>query len=291
MGEYVNKIKRSKEVGKPILGLSLYSFSPTIAETAGYSGAEFIFVDNEHSPASWETLENIMRACDTSGATSLIRVDKQFPGYPSNIRRAFEIGAGMVLVPHINSRDEALSVVRAAKFGPGWKTTEFGDQVRGTGLLSRSGRYGTMQMSDWVKLENERRLVSIMLEEKRSLDNADEILSVDGLDQFIVGYSDLSSDLGIPGDKSDEKMKEMVEKLNLIEKKYPNKFVKSTNIDFVKAFVNENELKKEIKKKLNEGFTIFNLTHDLSIIRIVINKCKDILDVAYNEFLNESKTT
>jgi 4-hydroxy-2-oxoheptanedioate aldolase len=287
MGEDMNKIKRAKETGNPILGMSMYSFSPTITETLGYSGVEFLFIDNEHTPASWETLENVIRACEATGIAPMLRVDKQYPGYPSNIRRAYEIGANMVLVPHINTKEEALSVVRAAKFGPGWASDHPYDQARGSGLMSRSGKYGNIPLAKWVKKENENRLVAIMIEEARAIENAEEILSVEGLDMIFVGTSDLSTNLGIPGKVNDEQVRERVNKVRSMEKKYHGKFIKSANIDFLEALTNPEKVKKKIKEQLSEGSCIFNLTHDLSILRVIVNKCKELLDEAYDEYKSE----
>lgn len=284
MGENINKIKRAKETGKPILGMASYSFSPTITETLGYSGVEFLFIDNEHTPASWETLENVIRACEVAGIAPMLRVDKQYPGYPSNIRRAYEIGASMVLVPHINTKEEALSVVRAAKFGSGWESGHSYDQVRGSGLLSRAGRYGNIPLADWQETENENRLVAIMMEEPRAIENAEEILSVEGLDMINVGTSDLSTNLGIPGATSDKRVRERVEKVRSIEKKFPGKFIKSASIDFLEALTDPEKAKDKIKEQLRDGSCIFNLTHDLSILRVIISKCKELLDEAYSEY-------
>jgi 4-hydroxy-2-oxoheptanedioate aldolase len=284
MGEDLNKIKRAKETGKPILGMASYSFSPTITETLGYSGVEFLFIDNEHSPASWETLENVMRACHVTGIAPMLRVDKQYPGYPSNIRRAFEIGASMVLVPHINTKEEAISVVRAAKFGPGWASDYPYDQVRGSGLLSRAGRYGNIPIAKWIKMENENRMVAVMIEELRAIENAEAILSVEGLDMISIGLSDLTTNLGIPGEVTDERVRNMVDRVRKIEKKYQGKFIKSSNIDFLEVLTDPEKAKMKIKEQLSEGSCIFNLTHDLSILRIIISKCKELLDEAYNEY-------
>jgi 2-keto-3-deoxy-L-rhamnonate aldolase RhmA len=287
IGDEVNKVKRAKETGRPLLGMSMYSFSPTVTEALGFSGVEFLFIDNEHTPASWETLENVIRACETSGIAPMVRVDKQYPGYPSNIRRAYEIGASMVLVPHINTKEEALSVVRAAKFGSGWESGPSYDQVRGSGLLSRAGRYGNISLADWQEMENENRLVALMMEEPRAVDNAEEILSVEGLDMINVGTSDLTTNLGIPGETSDKRVRDRIKKVRSIEKKYPGKFIKQTNIDFLEALTDPEKAKEKIKEQLREGACIFNLTHELSILRIIIRKCKGLLDEAYSEFEEE----
>jgi 4-hydroxy-2-oxoheptanedioate aldolase len=267
--------------------MSLFSFSPTIAEAVGYFGIDYLFVDNEHGPASWETLENIMRACDVSGISAMLRVDKQYPGYPSNIRRAFEIGASMVLVPHINSRQEAMAVVRAARFGPDWKADPPGDQVRGSMVVSRSGRYGNIPLPDFTRMENEHRLVAVQIEEPRAVENAEEIMSVDGIARIDLGPADLTTCLGIPGKTSDPKVQEMLAKVAELEKKY--KKIKSANIDFLGALVDREAVKRRIKEQLREGASLFELPGDISILRTIIGKCKEILDESYNEFVKEGR--
>lgn len=283
----INEIKQAKETGKPILGMALSSFSPTIAEAAGYSGAKFLFVDNEHTPASWETLENILRACDAAGISTMLRVDKQYPGYPSNIRRAFEIGASMVLVPHVNTRQEAMAVVRAARFGPGWKGEPPGDQIRGSGVLSRSGEYGNIPLAEWTRMENENRLVAVLIEEPRAVENAEQIMSVDGIAKIDIGPADLTTSLDIPGQTSDPRIKDMIAKLEELGKKY--KMIKSANIDFMEALVDREAAKRKIKEQLREGSCMFELPGDISILRTIIRRCRELLDESYNEFIKEKR--
>ncbi len=178
-------------------------------------------------------------------------------------------------------------MVRAAKFGSGWESGPSYDQVRGSGLLSRSGRYGNIPLANWQKMENENRMVALMLEEPRAIDNAEEILSVEGLDMINVGTSDLTTNLDIPGETSDERVRDRIKKVRSIEKKYPGKFIKQANIDFLEALTDPEKTKEKIKEQLREGACIFNLTHDISILRIIIRKCKGLLDEAYSEFEEE----
>ena len=196
----INKAKQALVTGKPVLQASLYSYSPAIVETFGYAGIEVLFIDAEHTPVNWETLENLCRACECTGITPQIRVDKQYPGYPSNIRKAMEIGAGIILVPHINNKAEAEAVVRAAKLGHQYKYGDPpGDQLSGWGGISRSKRFNVMGAAEWVELRDKNVLVAIQIEEERALKKIDEISSVEGIDMITMGPADYANNLGLPG--------------------------------------------------------------------------------------------
>jgi len=177
-----NKLQEAKRTGKPLLGMTTYEGNPDLAGMLGYAGIEFLFIDNEHTPNDWKTLANVMRSCELSGIFPMLRVKKEYPGYPSNVRMAFEIGAGMVLVPHVNTRDEALAVVRAAKFNPKYKSGPApADQMRGIDRNTRAGRFVAVEPpAEYCKLEDEKRMVALLLEEPRAVENLEERARIPG---------------------------------------------------------------------------------------------------------------
>jgi 4-hydroxy-2-oxoheptanedioate aldolase len=285
----VNKLQEAKKTGVPILGMSLSTCYPDLAEMLGYAGVEYLFIDNEHNPASWETLANVIRACELSGIFPMLRVKKEYPGYPSNIRMAFEIGAGMVLVPHINTKEEAISVVRAAKFGPEYAYGPWpADQIRGAISDSHGARYFTIQPPEYPatfhKMDDEKRMVAIMLEEPKAFDNLEEMLSVKGIDDIQLGLGDLSVALGYPGQGADAPgVKGLLEKYERLKKKYPDKFVESRDIDWLEVITDYEKAKSKIKQGIKEGSYLFNIAGDRDILRQIVKRCKKALDEAYKE--------
>jgi len=132
-----NRLKEILEEGKLAVGSCVYSSSPALVELAGFCGLDFLRFDNEHSWRRDESTENMIRAAAVSGIVPLLRVDRDDP---KMVRKALEIGAGGILVPHINTAEE---VVKAAKFPPR------GD--RGIGSLCFSARWGTEKATDWMR--------------------------------------------------------------------------------------------------------------------------------------------
>ena len=286
----VNKLREAKKTGVPILGMSLMTCNPDMTEMLGYAGIEFLFVDNEHNSASWDTLAHVIRACELSGIFPMVRVKKEYPGYPSNVRMAFEIGAGMVLVPHINTKEEAISVVRGAKFGPEY---EYGpwpaDQIRGAMSDTHAAKYVTIQPPEYPttfhKMEDEKRMVAIMLEEPKAFQNLEEILSVKGIDDVHLGAGDLSVAMGYPGQGAKAPgAKELVEKFSEAKKKHPDKFVNQRSIDWLEVVTDYEKAKSKIKQGLKDGAYLFNLPSERDIVRQVVKRSKKALDEAYKEF-------
>jgi len=184
-----NRLKEILEEGRLAVGSCVYSSSPAMVELAGFCGLDFCRIDNEHSWRRDESVENMVRAAAVSGVVPLLRVDRDDPNV---VRKALEIGAGGILVPHINTAEEVEEVVRAARFPPR------GD--RGIGTLCFSARWGTERAVDWIRWSHEEQLLGIMIEDRRAMDRLEEIMSVEELDYVLFGASDYSVSIGRPGE-------------------------------------------------------------------------------------------
>ena len=107
-----------------------------------------------------------------------------------------------IIVPHCNTREEAQSAVKAAKYPP----------VGERGIAGRSIRMSGMGPADYVIEANKETMVIAMMEEAQALENFSEILSFDGLDVVWIGRADLALSLGIPGQLNHSKVQEAVKK-------------------------------------------------------------------------------
>ena len=110
-----NSAKRKLAAGKPVSVVAPTYSAPGLVELLGRSGYDMIFIDCEHGPASWDAVEDMVRAAELCDVTSIVRVQSHDP---STITRALDRGAGGVQVPHVNTRAEAEAIVRHAKFSP-----------------------------------------------------------------------------------------------------------------------------------------------------------------------------
>jgi 4-hydroxy-2-oxoheptanedioate aldolase len=189
-----NKTRSKLKSGNVAFGSEIMFPSADVVEILAYAGLDFVYMDMEHSATTHESLAHMIRACEIGGATPLVRIPESVPGdYPGVILRILDLGAMGVIVPHVDTREEAKAVVDAVKYAPAGRRGMF-DVGRQTGYGAR------MSPQEYVKRANEETLVVVMIESTEGLANADDILSVEGVDVVQIGSSDLSASMGHRGD-------------------------------------------------------------------------------------------
>ena len=175
---------------------------PVIAEIMADAGFDWLAVDLEHSAITEREAEDLIRVIDLKGVSPIVRLTTNSS---AQIKRILDMGAHGIIVPMVNSREDAVRAVEAAKYPP------YGNRSFG---LSRAQAFGD-SFDKYVECEKENVTVIVQIEHKDSVQNIDEILSVAGVDAYFVGPYDLSGSLGIPGQFSDpafiEKIKEIKE--------------------------------------------------------------------------------
>lgn len=193
----MNRLKEMVRGGRVAVGTGIYSFSPAAVEAAGYAGLAFVYMDTEHTPVDWQTLENLVRAAEVAGVTPIIRPEENDPAF---IRKCLEIGAQGVLVPHVSTREEAERAVGAARFPP--------RGARGAAGIVRSAGYSVGDWARYVEESDRETMVIVMAEDEEAISNLGGVLSVEGVDAVCVGFVDLSFSLGVPGQLRHPKVRE-----------------------------------------------------------------------------------
>ncbi len=157
-----------------------------IPEIMAKSGFDWLVIDMEHSPIGIIQAEEMVRIINLCELPAMVRVGENNPNL---IKRVMDSGASGVIVPMVNSKEQARQAVSAVKYPPSGK--------RGVGLARAHG-YGTLfdDYKRWVEKESS---VIAQIEHIEAVENITEILSVDGVDGFIVGPYDLSASLGVSG--------------------------------------------------------------------------------------------
>ncbi len=183
-----NKLRARLQKGELVVGSALHSWSPNVMEVAGYAGLDFMRIDGEHSWRRDFTAENLIRAATIADIVAILRVDRDNPYL---VRKALEIGAGAVLVPNINTAEQAREVVSAAKFPP--------EGIRGYCGDCFSACWGTKAGNEWVAWSDTQPMIGIMIEHVAAMDNLDEIMAVQGLDYVYWGAADYSMSIGLKG--------------------------------------------------------------------------------------------
>jgi 4-hydroxy-2-oxoheptanedioate aldolase len=159
---------------------------PAIAAAAGYDA---VYVDLEHTSTSLETAGMLCASALGAGISALVRVSSQDP---SLIARVLDCGAAGIIVPHVDSRAEAIAIVEAARFPPiGHRS------ISGPNALSG---YDPQPAPELTRVLESRTVVAVMIETPDAVQASDEIASVDGIDMVLIGPSDLTAELGIHGD-------------------------------------------------------------------------------------------
>jgi len=182
---------RLKE-GDVVVGPWCTIASPSIVNVIAAVGLDFVIIDMEHGPHSFETVENMIRAAEVENCTPLVRVPKNDGAL---ILNALDIGAHGVVIPHIESRADAELAVSYAKYYPLGK--------RGFSSFTRAGGYSLHTVQNHSKTQNEQTLVILVLEGKEGIASLDEILTLekieDKVDIIYIGAYDLSQAVGLPG--------------------------------------------------------------------------------------------
>jgi len=161
-----------------------------------FSPTEFdgIWLEGEHGPVDAAEVGNLTRACDIIGMSSLVRVNQNNQAL---IYRTLDRGAQGIVVPHVNTKEEAQNVVAGGKFAPIGQRGMF---------MSRQG----LGVSDYFKVANDETVLVILIEDIIAINNLDEILTVDHIDVFFVAPSDLAASMGHIGDYQNAKVKKIM---------------------------------------------------------------------------------
>ncbi|MGA2111654.1 MAG: aldolase/citrate lyase family protein [Anaerolineales bacterium] len=202
---YKNPIKDMLRNRQPVLGCLINGPFPSLVEIAGLCGFHFVFIDAEHGPLSVRECEELVRAAEVRHLVPFIRTPENSP---KTILRYLDIGAMGIIIPEINSKEEAEAAVRAAKFPP--------MGVRGL-ASSRAADYGLGKPTpEYIQDANREIMVIALIESREAIDHAEEILSAEGVDAFFIGTSDLSTSLGLFGQVNHPMVKAAFDKvLNL----------------------------------------------------------------------------
>ena len=184
-----NQMKRSLQNKKPTFGLSIMIPSPQLVEMAAKLGFDWVLIDCEHGTINPETVETLAMAAQANGITPIARPRTRSP---EDIQQVMDRGVAGVQVPHVNTVADAEAVVAAVKYHPIGK--------RGLAAGTRPANYGYgITQSEYVEAANRETLVCVQFEDREAIENADDILEVDGIDVFFIGPSDLSQSMGFPG--------------------------------------------------------------------------------------------
>ena len=217
---------------------------PALAEILANAGYDWLGVDCEHSDIDIEGFTALARGMYGRGALPLARV---WENDTLAIRQVLDAGAQGVIVPLVNSAEEAKKAVAAAKYPP------LG--VRGF-CFSRMNEYGT-KFDEYATSANDNIAVVVMIESKQAVENIDEILAVDGVDGVFIGPYDMSGSYGLIGQTSHPVIKDACKKVVEACQRHG----KAAGLHLVKPDAGS------IAKTIADGFTFIALGVDMVFLQ------------------------
>lgn len=200
-----NKILEALRNGRDAYGLFVQFPLPQLVEAIGLQGYDFLVLDMEHGHFGFDQLSSLIIAAEATEATAMVRVPDH---EDSTILKTMDMGPLGIVVPNINTAEEAQNAVRAGKYSPAG--------TRGACPWVRAAGYNAKDWNAYLDWANKETMVVLTIESKEGVENIDEILQVPGIDAIMVGAFDMAQSLGIPGQITHE---EVVSRIDLVSKK------------------------------------------------------------------------
>ena len=187
-----NPLKETLAKGGTVVGSFVRTSSVEAVESCAHAGCQFVLIDLEHSSTSWQQFSALTIAAEAAGTCPIARVSNPARDL---ITRVLDVGAHGVMVAQVESAETAEAVVAATRYGP--------DGTRGTAGGRGSGWGLKMSAAEYQAAANAATFVSVQIESRLAAESVEAIAAVGGIDCVFVGLSDLSADLGVPGEWAD----------------------------------------------------------------------------------------
>ena len=179
-----NQLRRKLDDGQTVLGVWQQLSHPAIAELMAFAGYDMVLIDMEHGPGALFETSNMMRGIAGTGCSAMVRVPWNDPVF---LKRLLDQGPDGVMIPMVESAEEAKAAVAACRYPPhgkrGWAAG-----------VARAARYGFDP--DYTLVTSKELVIACQIESVKGVENADAIAAVDGVDVIFVGRNDLAADAG-----------------------------------------------------------------------------------------------
>lgn len=183
----VNPFKQALANGEMQFGCWLGLADAFSAEMMGQAGFDWLVVDGEHGPNDLRSILSQLQVLTGTDAHAVVRVPV---GETYMLKQVLDAGAQTVLVPMVESADQARQLVRDVTYPP--------HGVRGVGYaLTRASRFSTI--ADYGTTTDEQICLLVQVENRAGLDALDDILAVEGVHGVFIGPADLAADMGHMG--------------------------------------------------------------------------------------------
>jgi 4-hydroxy-2-oxoheptanedioate aldolase len=204
-----NKTKAKLRQNLPVYGVISTSDDPQLAELFGSAGFDFYMLDAEHALIDPAQAIHVIRACELTKITPLVRIGSKDPKI---VLQYLDAGMMGVMMPGLESVEEVQMLVNAIKYFPAGK--------RGMGISRASGytAYTGMTAPEYINFSNEETMVIIQFEDDKLLDKFPAMCAVPGLDACVIGPRDLSLNMGFPDGANHPEVQDVIDKVIAIMK-------------------------------------------------------------------------
>ena len=191
----VNKIKQTLKSGGRVFGTWSMLSSPAVLSVIASSGLDFVIVDMEHGPTTFETAENQLHAAEAGGIEPIVRLGED---HAPHVLHALEIGTQSVLVSQVATVEQARRIVNSCRYFP--------DGNRGLSPFTRNHGYSDANLPEKLQYANDQMFVGVLVEGEEGIRNLPEIAKIPGLDMIYLGVYDISQACGVPGNLTHPKV-------------------------------------------------------------------------------------
>ena len=242
-----NFIKEKLAERDYVLGAFVASGSAMNCECLAINGMDFIIIDAEHAQTTTETMVDMSRASELYGMAAFARVYDPADG--PMMARLMDVGLHGLMVPMVETREQADLVIKNVKFPPLGKRGANG---------GRGPRWGAYE--NYMQQANENLYVIMQCETRLGVENIEEICQTPGLDCIFVGTGDLTQDLGHPGEVDHPEVVAAIEKILDACRKY----------DIVPGIVTASE--EAAVRRIKQGFRLVTCMNDQVFFRTETKK-------------------
>jgi len=194
-----NPFKSALKEGRMQIGCWSSFADPFALEMLATAEFDWVVIDGEHAPNDLQTISAQIAVLEGQHSHTVVRIPT---GNDWLIKQVLDAGAQTVLVPMVETADEARELARAMRYPP--------EGIRGAGAAgARASRFGAIP--DYVQTANDEVCLLVQVETRKGMENLDEILDVEGVDGVFIGPADLAADMGHPGASGAPEVKAAIE--------------------------------------------------------------------------------
>lgn len=248
-----SRILRLLRDNRFVATMKLNTTDPRVAEMAGIAGYDALWLCQEHVPGDWIQLEHTIRAARIHDMDTLVRISK---GAYSEYVRPLEAGATGIIVPHVETAEEAARIVSWTRFNPIGKRALDGGNT--------DGAYCVAPVEEYLANSNTEKVIVLQIESPEGLSQVEAIAAVPGFDGFLFGPGDFSHRIGKAGDLNDPEVTAARQRVA--------KAAKANG-----KFMMVSGLYTSFEDLVNEGHRVFNLGSDVGGLNTWFKQRMDLL--------------